>query len=58
MRVPITCVKYRKQSEKKIKRTPQFTNLVEGTWEPALRKIMELPVNWMECCEVLVGRTA
>ena len=42
----------------KIKRTYQFTNLVKGTWEPALRKIMELPVKWMECREVLVGRTA
>jgi len=42
----------------KIIRTKEFTKLVEGTWEPILRKGMELPVNWLQCCEVLVGRTA
>jgi hypothetical protein len=42
----------------KIRRTSIFTNLVEETWELALKKTMEIPVNWMQCSEVLVGRTA
>jgi hypothetical protein len=39
-------------------RTYKLTKLVEATWEQALRKTTELPVNWMQCSEVLVGRTA
>ena len=39
----------------KIKRTHQFTKLIEETWEPALRKITELPANWIQCREVLVS---
>jgi len=41
----------------KIKRTKEYTKQIEGTWEPVLKREMEIPVNWMYCCEVLVGRT-
>jgi len=41
----------------KITRTNEFTKQVEDTWEPALRKEGEIPVQWMYCSEVLVGRT-
>jgi len=47
-----------KTTTTKIVRTNRFKKLVEGTWELALRKGQELPVNWMHYCEVLVGRTA
>ena len=42
----------------KIIRTKRFTQLIEGMWEPALRKEMEIPANWIYLHEVLVGRTA
>jgi len=42
----------------KVTRTNKFTNLVEETWELALRKEGEIPANWMNNREVLVGRTA
>jgi len=42
----------------KIMRTKRFTQLIEGTWEPALRKETEIPANWIYLHEVLVGRTA
>jgi len=42
----------------RIKRNDGFTNLVVNTWEPALRKYGDLPINWIRCSEVLVGRTA
>ena len=41
----------------KIKRSDNYTKLIEDTWELALRKEKETPVNWMHCREVLVGRT-
>ena len=42
----------------KIRRTHIFTKLVEETWELALRKTREIPANWIDGSEVLVGRTA
>jgi len=41
-----------------IKRNEGFTNLTVNTWEQALEKESELPLNWIHCREVLVGRTA
>ena len=41
-----------------IKREDRFTNLVVNTWEQALNKEWELPINWIHDSEVLVGRTA
>ena len=40
------------------KRKDGFTTLVVDTWEQALNKDGELPINWINCSEVLVGRTA
>ena len=40
-----------------IKRDPQFTQLVEATWECALRKISNPPDMWINNREVLVGRS-
>jgi hypothetical protein len=40
----------------KIKRERQFTQVVETTWEDALRKFSDLPDRWIENREVLVGR--
>ena len=42
----------------KIKRNKGFTKHVVDTWEQALKKKRELPINWINCSEVLVGRTA
>jgi len=42
----------------KVKRNNGFTNLVVNTWEPILEKERALPPNWINHCEVLVGRTA
>ena len=42
----------------KIRRTHIFMKLVEETWELALRKTREIPANWIDGSEVLVGRTA
>jgi len=47
-----------KVSAMKIRRNNGFTKLVVNTWEQALEKEGGLPINWMECSEVLVGRTA
>jgi len=41
----------------KIKRNHKFTRTVIATWEPALKKEKEIPVNWIQRDEVLVGRT-
>ena len=41
----------------KIRHSHEFTKLVEETWEPILRKEEEIPANWLQCREVLVGRT-
>jgi len=41
-----------------IKRNEGFTKLVVDTWEQALKKERELPMNWINLSEVLVGRTA
>jgi len=41
-----------------IKRNNKYMKLITGTWEPILRKEGEIPVNWLQCGEVLVGRTA
>jgi len=41
----------------KIKRNEKFTRTVTETWEMALKKEKEIPVNWMQISEVLVGRT-
>ena len=40
-----------------IKRETQFTQLVEATWECALRKFSDLPDMWISNREVLVGRS-
>ena len=40
----------------KIKRDKNLTNLIKATWEPLLRKQGEIPENWLEDSEVLVGR--
>jgi len=42
----------------RIIRKDGFTTLVVNTWEQALEKERELPPNWINCSEVLVGRTA
>ena len=42
----------------KIRRTHIFMKLVEEAWELALRKTREIPANWIDGSEVLVGRTA
>ncbi|KAH9047827.1 ribonuclease H-like protein [Lactarius vividus] len=42
----------------KIKRKIPFTQLVEATWEEALRKSSDLPDRWIFNREVLVGRSA
>jgi len=41
----------------KIKRNHKFTRTVIATWELALKKEKEIPANWIQCGEVLVGRT-
>jgi len=41
----------------KIKQNKKFTRTVTETWERALKKEKEIPVNWMQISEVLVGRT-
>ena len=41
----------------KIKQNDKFTRTVIATWEPALKKEKEIPVNWIQHDEVLVGRT-
>ena len=41
-----------------IKRDEGFTKLVVKTWEQALKKESELPIDWINNSEVLVGRTA
>jgi len=41
----------------KITQTDKYMKLIEETWEPALRKEMEILENWLHCHEVLVGRT-
>jgi hypothetical protein len=41
-----------------IKREKPHTLLVEATWEDALKKISDLPDEWISNCEVLVGRSA
>jgi len=41
----------------KIKRNHEFMRTVIATWEPALKKEKEIPVNWIQRDEVLVGRT-
>ena len=40
------------------KRKDGFTTLVVDTWEQGLNKDRELPINWINHSEVLVGRTA
>jgi hypothetical protein len=40
-----------------IKRERPFTQLVEATWEYALQKISDLPIEWIHDREVLVGRS-
>ena len=40
-----------------IKRDYPFTQLVEATWEDALKKISSLPKGWIKNREVLVGRS-
>ena len=42
----------------KIQRNDGFTTMVVNTWEQALNKNEELPPNWINRSEVLVGRTA
>lgn len=42
----------------KIKRSVPFTQLVEATWEEALKKTSSLPDRWIHDREVLVGRIA
>ena len=42
----------------KIKHNPSFTQLVEATWEDALKKSSDLPDRWIHNHEVLVGRSA
>jgi len=42
----------------KIKHDPSFTQLVEATWEDALKKSSDLPDRWIYNREVLVGRSA
>jgi hypothetical protein len=42
----------------KIKRDKNYTNLVKNTWEPLLRKQGDLPDDWMNNREVLVGSGA
>ena len=39
------------------KRNDGFTTLVVNTWEQALENERELPPNWINRREVLVGRT-
>jgi len=41
----------------KIKQNDKFTRTVIATWELALKKEKEIPVNWIQHDEVLVGRT-
>ena len=41
-----------------IKREKPFTQLVESTWEKALKKISDLPTKWIYQREVLVGSNA
>ena len=41
-----------------IKRDSPFTQVVEATWEDALRKFSDLPIEWIHDREVLVGRSA
>ena len=41
----------------KTKRNNGFTNLIVNTWEQILEKERELPPNWINQSEVLVGRT-
>ncbi|KAH9027322.1 hypothetical protein EDB85DRAFT_1868421 [Lactarius pseudohatsudake] len=42
----------------KIKKSVPFTQLVEATWEKALKKSSSLPDRWIFDREVLVGRNA
>ena len=42
----------------RIKRTKHHTRLIEATWEDLLKKNPNLPENWIQDCEVLVGRRA
>ena len=39
-----------------VKRGTPLTQLVEATWEAALRKTSDLPIEWIKNREVLVGR--
>jgi hypothetical protein len=40
----------------KIKRTKGSIRITKDTWEPLLNTTMELPNDWLNCREVLVGR--
>ena len=40
----------------KIKQDKTFTNLIKATWEPLLHSLEEIPENWIDDSEVLVGR--
>ena len=42
----------------KIKRTKHYTNLIKATWENILKRNLNLPHNWLQDSEVLVGRRA
>jgi hypothetical protein len=42
----------------RIRQNDGFTTLVVNTWEQALNNEKELPPNWLNHSEVLVGRTA
>ena len=42
----------------KIKRTKHYTRLIEATWQDLLRRNLNLPENWIQNREVLVGRRA
>jgi len=41
----------------KIKQNDKLTRTIIATWELALKKEKEIPENWIQCSEVLVGRT-
>ena len=40
----------------KIKRNKQYTNLIKATWENLINKFTDLPNDWVQNREVLVGR--
>ena len=42
----------------KIKKDKKYTNLIKNTWEPLLHKQRDLPDNWINNREVLVGSGA